>query len=501
MLQQPAVANSQALRATLGVVLTAILGSAFYAAWNSRGLYLDGTFVLYRIAESGWFFLPAPARTTVDLIRQAPIVLLTKYTDLSLVHRGQIFSLVMSALPALLIVACWFIAPRERKSWILFPLTYLLIGVSPAAFMSQTEASIGTAYFWVLLFLLMFQTRTSISQVLFLALCIPTFQLIEAGCLLTPVLLLVCVLRWRLAEGLGERVFLAVSAALIISITIYQVRWAIWPNVPEDRELFLSGLQHFDFLSYNGHVNLPFVTGVVAFAALTAVFVVAPAAARSQRLARTSRAIAFGFAVYTLAAIAVAFLVEQSFAPYSHYHARYFPVLITLILGTVAVWLHAWVPPERIRMRPEILLILIFLCVAQAAADVAATWRWREYITDLQTRLSTSSGLVSWESTLHTGDARRDFNWRIQHGWYFPIMSIVFAKNGVVRSMIDEPVGRTFRPVDPEKPDELPKLRGIDYQPYIEALALQRVSAARWRHRSKQQYAFLRGQRTSRGHE
>jgi hypothetical protein len=151
---------------------------------------------------------------------------------------------------------------------------------------------------------------------------------------------------------------------------------------------------------------------------------------------------------------------------------------MTLVLGTTAVWGHALAPLERIRVPPAILLILIFLCVAQAAADVAATWRWREYITDVQTRLSTSSGLILWESTLHTGDARRDFNWCMQHGWQLPIMSIVFAKHGVVRSMVDLPAGSSWRPVDPEKPDELPKLRGIDYRPYIEALIAQRADAS-----------------------
>jgi hypothetical protein len=477
MLQHPGVSDRRALPATFCVVLTAILGSAFYAAWNARGLYLDGTWVLYRIAESNWFYLPAPARATVDLIRQAPIVLLTNYTDLSLVHRAQIFSLVMSALPALLIVACWFIAPPKRKSWILFPLAYLLIGIAPAAFLSQAESPIGTAYFWVLLFILLFRTRTSISQAVFLALCIPTFQLIEAACLLMPILLLVCIFRWRLAKDLQERIFLAVSVALIVSITIYQAGWVISPRVPTDRELFLSGLQHFGFLLHDGHVNLPFITGVFAFAALTAVFIMA--SAHSRRLAIASRAIVFGFAVYVLLAVAAAFLAEQSFSPYSHYHARYFPVLISLILGTVAVWLHAWGPPERIWMQPETLSILILLCVAQTAADTAATVRWREYISDLQSRLTTSSGLISYESTLDTGDARRDFDWRMQHDWLLPIMSIIFAKDGIVRSMLDCSAHQAFRPSDPEKPGELPKLRGIDYRPYRGAMAAQRASAER----------------------
>jgi hypothetical protein len=80
---------------------------------------------------------------------------------------------------------------------------------------------------------------------------------------------------------------------------------------------------------------------------------------------------------------------------------------------------------------------------------------------------------------LHTGDARRDFNWGMQHGWLLPIMSIAFAKGGVVQSMIDLPAGHNFRPVDPEKPDKLPKIRGIDYRSYVKALAAQRASAAR----------------------
>jgi len=52
----------------------------------------------------------------------------------------------------------------------------------------------------------------------------------------------------------------------------------------------------------------------------------------------------------------------------------------------------------------------------------------------------------------------------------------------VARSMIDVPADLSWAgplPVDPKKPDELPKLRGTDYRPYIEALAAQRASAAR----------------------
>jgi hypothetical protein len=464
----------RALRATFAAVLVVILGCAAYDAWNERGLYLDGVWVLYEVAVRDGFYLPAPARLAVDLIRQAPIVALTKYTEVSLLHRGQIYSLTIAALPALLVGACWFVAPCKRKSWTLFPLAFLSVGLSAVAFMPAIEASIANAYFWVLLFLLMFRTSSAISQALFLALCVPMFWLSEALFLLTPLLLPVCALRAASAAGSRDRIFLAVSAALIGAIAIYQTTWIIWPHRPTDLALVVSGLRSGQFLLYDGHVNLPFVTGVVAFAAMTAVFVTE--LVRPPWRASASRFIVICFAAFALAAVAAAFFVERSFSPYTNYHARYFPILVSLVLAATAIWVYGWPVPERTWTHPAILSIFIFLCVAQAAADIAYCWRWREYVTDLQSRLASSNGLIAWESTLHTGDARRDLNWRLlDHSWLLPVMSIVWAKDGVVKSMIDWPVGSTWKPLDPEKPDQLPKLPGIDYRPYVAAFALQRA--------------------------
>lgn len=58
-----------------------------------------------------------------------------------------------------------------------------------------------------------------------------------------------------------------------------------------------------------------------------------------------------------------------------------------------------------------------------------------------------------------------------------PVMGTVWAKNGVVRSVIDWPVGLAGGRSLWKKPAE--KLSGIDYRPYVEALAAQRVGTAR----------------------
>jgi hypothetical protein len=64
--------------------------------------------------------------------------------------------------------------------------------------------------------------------------------------------------------------------------------------------------------------------------------------------------------------------------------------------------------------------------------------------------------------------------------WVISITSVVFAPHGVVNSIIDLPVSLTTtdRPVDPRKPDKLPKLPGVDYDPYRMFFAAQKFEAS-----------------------
>jgi hypothetical protein len=59
---------------------------------------------------------------TVQVLRQAPVVLLTKLGHFSLIDRARMLSMAMMTLPALLAASCWFIAPRGQKGWALFPI-------------------------------------------------------------------------------------------------------------------------------------------------------------------------------------------------------------------------------------------------------------------------------------------------------------------------------------------------------------------------------------------
>ena len=470
-----AARDARSLPITFMIVITAGLVCSFYASIEARGLYHDGVYYVFKIAARERFFLIDPARNVVQILRQAPIVLLSEFTEMSVFQLGQVFTFILLALPTLLCALCWVIVPRGRKAWILFPLVYLLTAFAATSMHAIGEAAIAASYFWILLFLFLFRTRSIGSQGLFLLLSVPAFQLHEGAFPFTSVMLLACAMRARVVTNMRERRFVGVCALLFAAILAYQIRWIIYPRFPTDRAEILQGLMQFQFLYVDGRLNLPLVTGTVALLALAAVFFV-HTTLPPGKAASAARAIALFFALFALAAIAAAILVDESFSPLAQLQARYQPVFTAAALGMAAVVLLGLRLPDRLWMQPATIFIVIALCAAQTTADLAATRRWHAFVVDLQSRLATGRGLISWEKMRHTGNERADTNWRLMAvEWVIPVTSIVYSPNGSVRSIIDLPAGTSFRPVDPEKPDRLPPIRGVDYTPYRRFFASQKA--------------------------
>jgi hypothetical protein len=181
-------------------------------------------------------------------------------------------------------------------------------------------------------------------------------------------------------------------------------------------------------------------------------------------------AITIVWGIVAAAAIIVAFFVEESFSPYAQAQARYHPPLTSFVLAAAMVLLLRFNLAHRLWMNRATISILISLCAAQAVADVIATQRWNSYVADLQSRLVGWRGLIPWESTLQTGDERADINWRLFNiAWLVPYPCVIFAPSGTVQAIVDLPKGTTFRPLDPERPDHLPKLRGVDFSQFRRA--------------------------------
>ena len=456
--------NARLLRVTFSLILATSLVCSLYASFDARGLYSDGAAYLVAIYERQWFFFPSSTRAVVDILRQGPIVLLSRFTSATLFECGQVFTFVMLTLPTLLCSVCWLIAPRNQKAWCLFPLASLLIGFAATSMHAIGEAAIAASYYWILLFILLFRTRSMAGQALFLLLCIPAFWLHEGAFPLTVVLLLALAMRVHSAVGHPlARLFVGLASLLLVAILADQIGYIISPLYPDDRTHILRGLTQFEFWYFDHHFNLPCFTGVIAMLTLCAVFFVYTTQP-TEKAMRGAKMIMVAWAFFAIAAMASALMIEESFSPFAQLQARYLPPIISAVLGTLVILLLRFQLPDRLWIHPATFFIMISLCAAQAVADISATHRWNAYVVDLQSRLANARGLIAWETTQQTGDEQADINWRLfKVGWVVPFTCIIFAPNGIVRAIIAPPEGTTSLPLDP---DRLPKLRGINYAPY-----------------------------------
>jgi len=467
------VSNARILPLVFVFVIGTNLICSLYASFYGRGLYADASALLLVIYEGGWPAISG-SRATVEILRQAPIALVARYTAASLFECGELLSFVMLALPTILCAACWPIAPRTQKAWILFPLASLLVGFAATSMNAVGEAAIATSYYWLLLFVLKFRTGSIAGKSLFFLMCLPAYQLHEGAFVLTIVLLFDLAIPTQPTFGNSrERIFVGLACLMLTTILANQIFYIAYPAFPDDRGHIIHGLMHLEFLYSDHRFNLPLLTGAMAMVALGAVPLIY-AAFPATRASRYAKVIVVIWTIVALVAMTVAITIEKSFSPFSQIQARYHPPMTSAILASAMIVLLRFHLPSRLWMNRATIFILVTLCATQAVADVIATRRWNAYVADLQSRLAEWRGLIPWETTLQTGDERTDTNWRLFNiGWIVPYPCVIFAPNGVVNAIIDLPEGVNFRPLDPERPDLLPKLRGINFAPYKRFLADQ----------------------------
>lgn len=464
--------QSQIMAARLtGAVLAGYCCTNFYAALNCRGLYADASHYLLKIAEKEYFHLYDPPRRTLQVLRQAAVVFLRRETNLDLFELGQVFSLSMLLLPSLLCGLCWLILPPERKSWIIFPLVGLLAGVSASSFAAIGEGALAASFLWPLFFLFLFRVEHPVFQIIFLLLCLPVFFLHEASFIFMFVFLAACTAKFSAAGTRAKRIFVTLCAILFLSIIIYEICWIIHPFNAVNRDGYISSMRRLAFIDVDGRWNLPLLTGALALVLLVATTVVRLASAK-RTASVPIRVATLIFIVWALFAAAIPWAGDATFSPYPQLVARNQALFVGSILAAAAVITFGKKIPARMWLEPATLVVIAALACAQFSWDVAATQRWRAYMTDVRDRLAASDGLISWEQAFGSGDAGKNEIWRAMgFGWTMPSLSLVLQSGSPVHSLIAAPEGTRWQPFDPANLHDLPRIRGVDYTPYLQAMS------------------------------
>jgi hypothetical protein len=471
--------HNQSQIAVAWLTATVLVGyccTSIYAGLNCRGLYADASHYLLKIAEEKHFHLYGPPRTTVQVLGQAAVVFLRRETNLELFELGQVFSLSLLLVPVTLCGLCWVILPAKRKSWIVFPLLSLLTGVSASNFAPINEGALAASYLWPLLFLFFFHTDRPLLQIVFLLLCIPALFLCEAAFVFMSVFLFACVRKISKASTRSERIFLNLCAILFVLIIAYEIYWIIRPFNATNRDRYVFTLLNLSFVVQDGRWNLQLLTGLIALVFLAAMIVRPESEERLASGATLTTTLMFIF--WAVAAALVPWASDATFSPYSQFVARNHALFVGSILAAGAVITFEKKISERMWLAPATLIVIAALACAQFSWDVAATQRWRAYMTDVRDRLAASDGLISWEQALASGDAKKNEIWRAMgFGWTMPSLSLVLQSGSPVHSIIAAPEGTRWQPFDPANLNDLPRIRGVDYTPYLRAMSERKLFA------------------------
>ena len=118
--------------------------TASYAVLTARGLAYDGSSYLLAIAGDRSFHFVEPARVSVQLLQQLPVVLAARIGIQNLCTLARLFTLVMDVWPLAFTALCWFVLTGREKIWIVGPLINLVFAIPAANFIGISEGTIAS---------------------------------------------------------------------------------------------------------------------------------------------------------------------------------------------------------------------------------------------------------------------------------------------------------------------------------------------------------------------
>ena len=307
---EPKAVFDPSVAAAFALVVGVAFAVSIYAAFAWRSLYADGFLYFTEIIVSRSFALTEPARLTVHILQQFPTVLALHLGVAHLETLVVIYGLSLQTLSLVLTVACYPVLPREQKPLFLFPLAHYLFGTMAAAFVPIVEGPVAAAYFWLLLFLVLFGRGRGV-VIAVVCLAPPALYLHETTILLMPILSVAAAVRARAEASRPMRGLFWLLAGWFMVIAIVQAGFIIHPRSDERRrDVLMTTRVLFGIGNLNG-ANVPAVMSIAAVAAAAAIY-------RLRAKGRASWWVVLTFAAFG-AALLVATLVRgesgRLFAP------------------------------------------------------------------------------------------------------------------------------------------------------------------------------------------
>jgi hypothetical protein len=431
--------------------------SVFLAIISLRCLYGDGSFQLTEVLKAGHFAAVAKNRYCASLIFQLPLLAALKLGCTNL----YLLQLAFGAgcfLPWVVSMAlCYWMAPRHF--WLV--MLGCAFGHLNAAFFPVGEYIIAHAFFWPVLFAVLFVRPLTLSAAIIMVVSSLVLLFSYESLLFLGPLLGVLALAgvFRDGERIWSRVAFGLSYVLLISAALIALDGVLYTQFPENFARFKQGT--LTMLLYP-----PWTMGW-SFIWLFLMGVVCVGGWRF-----TKRQFKLGLTMMAAAIIIWGIwplLDPGGLSVWRQYECRPMQLMVPLVLLAVA-WAMTRRPGWFESRRPYLVAFSASWLLAQSLWQISATWQWNGFVGICRGVLATQQGPVSLSGTLFEKPSLQGQALAFDWDWSISYLSIMLAPHGQVSSII---LPRTkhpwFNPLDLSKLPQLEKY-GVDYRNYAKAV-------------------------------
>lgn len=450
----------------LTVIAFSLFGfSILFSIVSLHCLYADGSYQLTEVLRSGGFVSIAKNRDCADFIFQFPVLLAIKLGVTDLYWLQLAFGVGCFLSWPVAMTLCWIMAPRHL--WL--AMLGCAVGYLNAAFVSAGEYNVAHAFFWPVLYALLFvRPLTPFAAGVLLLSSVILVRSYESMLFLGP--LLACLAVWRTLGRMEKgwaRGVLVLSGGVLGLAAVIAVNGVRHPQAPDNLGGFKQGLQTM-FLFPNWNLGWTLVwLGLIATACVERRLF-------SGRLLRIELPLLAGAVlVWGLWPLINPGALDTQIQ--YHYRAIQFLSCVALLLvGCALVRFPEWFSARR----NHLVALGAALLLAQSLGHISATWQWRGFVKEWRMVLKSHSGVIPFAATPFGRQPRgyqaMNFDWN----WANPSLSVMLSPDGHVKSLILPPSLAGWHPFNPLNPAELPELRryGIDYSEYLAALGKAPVS-------------------------
>jgi hypothetical protein len=169
--------------------------SAFIPGYYLRGLYADGSLFLFDIINTGSFRLYDTGRRFAHILQECCLVLFIKIGIVDVDVLAKTYSLSLNLIPVFFLIITYFIIPKDKKHFFIFPASFYLVGVEASSFASVGGGPIAGSCFWLIIFYIIFSNRSVINDIVILILSIMTIEIHESFSVLAIILIIAILYR------------------------------------------------------------------------------------------------------------------------------------------------------------------------------------------------------------------------------------------------------------------------------------------------------------------